>query len=141
MTSDIPFSFDVKVSSTSKKKTYKRADSILLFHHVMVAIAILVYIDFYFMVQANDVQLVCFILIAAGVKLLLLLLFFLSDGNAKISSLKWQSREKRKVSITDVLLLNVENRNRCYFFSSSSFFLCVFFKIFTVLLINLKQNT
>ena len=34
MTSDIPFSFDVKVSSTSKKKTYKRADSILLFHHV-----------------------------------------------------------------------------------------------------------
>ena len=141
MTSDIPFSFDVKVSSTSKKKTYKRADSILLFHHVMVAIAILVYIDFYFMVQANDVQLVCFILIAAGVKLLLLLLFFLSDGNAKISSLKWQSREKRMVSITDVLLLNVENRNRCYFFSSSSFFLCVFFKIFTVLLINLKQNT
>ena len=77
MTSDIPFSFDVKVSSTSKKKTYKRADSILLFHHVMVAIAILVYIDFYFMVQANDVQLICFILIAAGVKLLLLLLFFL----------------------------------------------------------------
>ena len=57
MTSDIPFSFDVKVSSTSKKKTYKRADSILLFHHVMVVIAILVYIDFYFMVQANDVQL------------------------------------------------------------------------------------
>ena len=59
MTSDIPFSFDVKVSSTSKKKTYKRADSILLFHHVVVAIAmaILVYIDFYFMVQANDVQL------------------------------------------------------------------------------------
>ena len=57
MTSDIPFSFDVKVSSTSKKKTYKRADYILLFHHVVVAIAILVYIDFYFMVQANDVQL------------------------------------------------------------------------------------
>ena len=45
------------------------------------------------------------------------------------------------VSIIDVILLNVENRNRCYFFSSSSFFLCVFFKIFTVLLINLKQNT
>ena len=43
------------------------------------------------------------------------------------------------VSIIYVLLLNVENRNRCYFFSSSSFFLCVF--IFTVLLINLKQNT
>ena len=107
----------------------------------MVAIAILVYIDFYFMVQANDVQLVCFILIAAGVKLLLLLLFFLSDGNAKISSLKWQSREKRMVSITDVLLLNVENRNRCYFFSSSSFLLLLFFLIFSVLLINLKQNT
>ena len=31
------------------------------------------------------------------------------------------------VSIIDVLLLNVENRNRCYFFSSSSFLLCVFF--------------
>ena len=108
----------------------------------MVAIAILVYIDFYFMVQANDVQLICFILIAAGVKLLLLLLFFLSDGNAKISSLKRQSREKRMVSITDVLLLNVENRNRCYFFSSSSFLLLLFFfLIFTVLLINLKQNT
>ena len=29
------------------------------------------------------------------------------------------------VSIIDVLLLNVENRNRFYFFSSSSFFLCV----------------
>ena len=57
MTSDIPFSFDVKVLSTSKKKTYKRADSIPLFHHVVVAIAILVYIDFYFMVQAKDVQL------------------------------------------------------------------------------------
>ena len=39
------------------------------------------------------------------------------------------------VSIIDVLLLNVENRNRFYFFSSSSFF-CV-----CVLLINLKQNT
>ena len=45
------------------------------------------------------------------------------------------------VSITDVLLLNVENRNRCYFFSSSSFLFLLFFLIFTVLLINLKQNT
>ena len=31
------------------------------------------------------------------------------------------------VSITDVLLLNVENRNRCYFVSSSSFFVVVVF--------------
>ena len=45
------------------------------------------------------------------------------------------------VSIIDVLLLNVENRNRCYFFSSSSFLLLLFFLIFSVLLINLKQNT
>ena len=36
---------------------YKRADSILLFHHVIVSIAVLVYIDFYFMMLANDVQL------------------------------------------------------------------------------------
>ena len=36
------------------------------------------------------------------------------------------------VSIIDVLLLNVENRNRCYFFSSSSFFLCVFLNIYCV---------
>ena len=46
------------------------------------------------------------------------------------------------VSIIDVLLLNVENRNRCYFFSSPSFFFCVcVFFIFIVLLINFKQNT
>ena len=57
MTSDIPFSFDVKVMSTSKKKTYKRADSILLFHHVVVAIAILVYIDFYFIIVIIEVNL------------------------------------------------------------------------------------
>ena len=37
--------------------TYKRADSILLFHHVIVSIVFLVYIDFYFMMLANDVQL------------------------------------------------------------------------------------
>ena len=37
--------------------TICRRGSILLFHHVIVSIAVLVYIDFYFMMLANDVQL------------------------------------------------------------------------------------
>ena len=42
-------------------------------------------------------------------------LLFFFQVNAKISSLKWRPREKRMVSIIDVLLLDAQNRNRNYF--------------------------